>query len=113
MRTLLLTGIALLAALAADQALAHEGQTSTRTVRVIHAGSAEDAAVYSSDADRAPTEGDYRGRWQGQWNGSWEDAEGRRYNGTYEGEYDGAADAAADGSDDRPSTAGHRRGAGL
>ena len=92
MRTLLLVGVAALVAVCADPAFAHGSQTVERRVTVIHPNSPEDVAVYSSNADRAPTEGDYRGRWQGQWNGTWEDADGRRYRGTYEGQYDAHGD---------------------
>ena len=87
MRTLLLVGIAGVAALWADAGLANQ-HTQTRVERrviVAQPTSAEDTAVYQNGDDRALTEGDYRGRWQGEWHGTGEDADGRRYNGTYEG----------------------------
>ncbi len=93
MRTLLLVGIAGIAALTADTAHANydHGETAQthveRRVILVDGASADDAAVYRSGDDRALAESDYRGRWQGEWDGSW-DVEGERYRGTYEGEYD-------------------------
>ncbi len=89
MRTLLLVGIASVAAMWADTSLANQ-HTQTRVERrviVTQPGASEDTAVYQNGADRTLTESDYRGRWQGEWHGTWEDADGRRYNGTYEGTY--------------------------
>lgn len=99
MRTFLLVGIAAFAALSADVAYAtHDGRSSTRVERrviVVDGNGAEDAEVYQSADDRAPTEGDYRGRWNGQWNGTWETPEGQVYHGQYDGSYDANADADA------------------
>ncbi len=82
MRTFLLVGIAALAAISAEPVLAkHDGHSTTRVesrVIVVDGNSGEDAAVYRSAADRAPTESDYRGRWQR--------IEGRSYRGD-EGRY--------------------------
>lgn len=99
MRTLLLVGIAAVAAISADVAKAnHEGGPRTeRRVIVVSGASGGDEAVYRSGDDRVLAESDYRGRWQGEWSGSWEDAEGRRYNGTYEGAYDAGRGARYDG----------------
>jgi hypothetical protein len=94
MRTLLLVGIAGIAALTADSAQANHGSETTRVERrviVVDGASADDAAVYRNGDDRALAESDYRGRWQGEWNGSW-DEDRERYRGTYEGEYRGRAD---------------------
>lgn len=92
MRTFLLVGIAALAAISADAAYAtHGAHTSTRVERrviVVDGNQTEDAEVYRSADDRAPTEGDYRGRWNGQWNGTWETPEGQVYRGQYDGSYD-------------------------
>jgi uncharacterized protein YcfJ len=98
MRTLLLVGIAAVAAISADAAKANHdgGQHSERRVIVVSGASSGDEAVYRSGDDRVLAESDYRGRWQGEWSGSWEDAEGRRYNGTYEGAYDAGRGARYD-----------------
>ncbi|MEQ1509566.1 MAG: glycine zipper 2TM domain-containing protein [Sphingopyxis sp.] len=97
-RTLLLVGIAAIAAVSADAAYAnHDGHSSVRTERrviVVDGNNAEDAEVYRSADDRAPTEGDYRGRWNGQWNGTWESPEGQIYRGQYDGSYDPNAEGA-------------------
>lgn len=92
--TFLLVGVAAAAALLTDDAHAQQRQVQQRTI-IVDRASAGDVEVYRNDADRAPAEGDYRGRWQGEWQGQWQDAEGRTYNGTYEGAYDapGQADA--------------------
>lgn len=59
---------------------------------------ATDTRVYTSSADRVPSEVDYRhvngaydaeGRWTGTWNGTYEAPDGGRYEGTYEGTVQG------------------------
>ena len=102
MRTLLLVGIAAIAAWSADPAMAnHSNSTQTQTrverrVIVVQGDMPTDAEVYRGADDRVLTEADYRGRWQGEWDGAWE-ANGRRYRGTYEGVYDVGAGQAAYG----------------
>ena len=96
MRTLLLVGIAAIAAVSAKPALANHTDNRAshveRRVIIVNGDQVEDSAVYRSSADRAPTERDYRGRWQGEWNGTWETPEGQVYHGTYDGSYDAEAD---------------------
>lgn len=112
MRTLLLVGIAAIAAWSADPAMAnqsHPTQSQTRVERrviVVQGDMPTDAEVYRGADDRVLTEADYRGRWQGEWDGAWE-ANGRRYRGTYEGVYDvGAGQAAYGGA--QVADAGYR-----
>lgn len=63
--TFLLAGVAAAAALLADGAQAQQRHVQQRTI-IVDGASVGDVDVYRSDADRAPAEGDYRGRWQGQ-----------------------------------------------
>lgn len=118
MRTMLLVGIAAVAAISADQAQANHGAETRveRRVIVVDGTSAGDEAVYRSGDDRVLAESDYRGRWQGEWNGTWEDSEGRQYHGTYEGAYDAGHGASYDAPppprarhDDRGEGRHHRR----
>ena len=90
MRTLLLVGIAGIAALTADAAHANHGAETTRVERrviVVDGTSRGDEAVYRSGDDRVLAESDYRGRWDGEWSGDWDDSR-ETYEGTYRGRYD-------------------------
>ena len=95
MRTLVLVGIAAVAAVAADKAHANppSDNTTTRVERrviLVDRVSEGDALVYRDRADRTLDDGNYRGRWEGQWQGAWEEGPTPRYRGTYEGVYEGA-----------------------
>lgn len=102
MRTLLLVGVAAVAAFASQAAEANHRTSGGETVRterrviVVDSASAGDASVYRSSADRELAERDYRGRWEGEWQGSWEAEDGRRYEGRYRGTYDGERGASYD-----------------
>jgi hypothetical protein len=95
MRTLVLVGIAAVAALAADKAMANppadNAATTTRSERrviVVDRVSDGEALVYG---DRTMRDSAYRGRWNGEWQGAWEQgATPPRYRGTYQGTYEGA-----------------------
>lgn len=94
MRTLLLVGIAGIAALTADAAHANHGAETRveRRVIVVDGTSRGDEAVYRSGDDRVLAESDYRGRWDGEWSGDWDDSR-ETYEGTYHGRYDRSHDA--------------------
>jgi hypothetical protein len=102
MRTLLLVGVAAVAAFASQAAEANHRTTGGETVRterrviVVDGASAGDASVYRSSADRELAERDYRGRWEGEWQGTWQAEDGRRYEGRYRGTYDGEHGAGYD-----------------
>lgn len=108
MRTLLLVGIAGIAALTADAAQANHGAETTRVERrviLVDGTSRGDEAVYRSGDDRVLAESDYRGRWDGEWSGGWDDNR-ETYEGTYRGRYD--RDGHAD-RDDRAHSARRTR----
>ena len=102
MRTLLLVGVAAVAAFASQAAEANHRTSSGETVRterrviVVDSASAGDATVYRSSADRELAERDYRGRWEGEWQGTWQAEDGRTYEGRYRGTYDGERGASYD-----------------
>jgi hypothetical protein len=102
MRTLLLVGVAAVAAFASQAAEANHRTSSGETVRterrviVVDSASAGDATVYRSSADRELAERDYRGRWEGEWQGTWHAEDGRTYEGRYRGTYDGERGASYD-----------------
>lgn len=102
MRTLLLVGVAAVAAFASQAAEANHRTSGGETVRserrviVVDSASAGDATVYRSSADRELAERDYRGRWEGEWQGTWHAEDGRSYEGRYRGNYDGERGASYD-----------------